>query len=96
MHGIAQKNDDINSHNILALISCVVSSQVSDSPCSMLNADDVGRLVSGAPTTATVKAVSSLAAAFRLVQIERCSKGVHCLQALRQDLHEGELVFRCV
>ncbi|XP_069991854.1 metabotropic glutamate receptor 2 isoform X1 [Penaeus vannamei] len=65
--------------------------EVSDSPCSMLNADDVGRLVSGAPTTATVKAVSSLAAAFRLVQIERCSKGVHCLQALRQDLHEDVL-----
>ncbi|XP_068246040.1 metabotropic glutamate receptor 2-like [Palaemon carinicauda] len=44
-----------------------------------------------ASATATVKAVSSLAAAFRLVQIERCSTGVHCLEALRQDLHKDIL-----
>lgn len=84
------------SWNEHVIISCLVSSQLSDSPCKTLHADDVGRLMSGAPTTATVKAVSSLAAAFRLVQIERCSTGVHCLQALRQDLHEGEVVHECV
>ncbi|XP_066957972.1 metabotropic glutamate receptor 2-like [Macrobrachium rosenbergii] len=44
-----------------------------------------------ASATATVKAVSSLAAAFRLVQIERCSTGVHCLEALRHDLHKDIL-----
>lgn len=54
--------------------------------------DDKTQLLSDdAPVTATVKAVSSLAAAFRLVQIERCSAGVHCLEALRQDLHKDVL-----
>lgn len=61
--------------------------QDSSSPC--LGKSDLSRLVSESSTTATVKAVSSLAAAFRLVQIERCSKGVHCLPALRHDLHKG-------
>ncbi|KAK3865710.1 hypothetical protein Pcinc_028696, partial [Petrolisthes cinctipes] len=56
------------------------------SPC--LGKSDLSRLVSESSTTSTVKAVSSLAAAFRLVQIERCSKGVHCLHALRHDLHK--------
>ncbi|KAK7075062.1 hypothetical protein SK128_013991 [Halocaridina rubra] len=44
-----------------------------------------------AAVTATVKAVSSLAAAFRLVQIEKCSAGAHCLEALRHDLYKDIL-----
>nr|XP_053649824.1 uncharacterized protein LOC128700567 [Cherax quadricarinatus] len=59
--------------------------------CSGLQVKELTKLVNSNLTTATVKAVSSLAAAFRLVQIERCSTGVHCLQALRQDLHQDIL-----
>lgn len=62
---------------------------VSASPC--VGKEDLTRVVQGSSTTATVKAVSSLAAAFRLVQIEKCSKGVRCLEALRHDLHEDVL-----
>ncbi|XP_071527239.1 uncharacterized protein [Panulirus ornatus] len=65
--------------------------QLSSSLCSQLGLKELAKLVSGSPTTATVKAVSSLAAAFRLVQIERCSTGVHCLQALRHGLHQDVL-----
>ncbi|XP_042215328.1 uncharacterized protein LOC121861543 [Homarus americanus] len=66
-------------------------SSPSSSLCSVLGIKELANLVSGSPTTATVKAVSSLAAAFRLVQIERCSTGVHCLQALQDDLHQDVL-----
>lgn len=58
------------------------------SPC--IGREALERVVRGSSTTATVKAVSSLAAAFHLVQIEKCSEGIRCLQALRHDLHQGE------
>ncbi|XP_050688042.1 metabotropic glutamate receptor 5-like [Eriocheir sinensis] len=59
------------------------------SPC--VGREALAGAVRGSSTTATVKAVSSLAAAFRLVQIEKCSQGVRCLQALRHDLHQDVL-----
>ncbi|KAG0720761.1 Metabotropic glutamate receptor 3 [Chionoecetes opilio] len=60
------------------------------SPC--VGKEALMRVVEGSSTTtATVKAMSSLAAAFRLVQIEKCSQGVRCLEALREDLHQDVL-----
>ncbi|CAL4112642.1 unnamed protein product, partial [Meganyctiphanes norvegica] len=55
--------------------------------CSAVTAADLMPILSGSQATATVKAVSSLAAAFRLVQIEKCSRGEHCLQAIGENLH---------
>ncbi|MPC27329.1 hypothetical protein E2C01_020501 [Portunus trituberculatus] len=62
---------------------------VSASPC--VSKQELAQLVQGSTVTATVSAVSSLAAAFRRVQIKKCSKGVHCLEALWHDLHQDVL-----
>lgn len=70
----------------ISLVPQVVG--VTASPC--VGKEALAGAVRGSSTTATVKAVSSLAAAFRLVQIEKCSQGVRCLQALRHDLHQGQ------
>ncbi|XP_063848510.1 uncharacterized protein LOC135093302 [Scylla paramamosain] len=62
---------------------------VSASPC--VGKEELARLVQGSTVTATVSAVSSLAAAFRRVQIKKCSEGVHCLEVLWHDLHQDVL-----
>ncbi|KAB7496293.1 Metabotropic glutamate receptor 2, partial [Armadillidium nasatum] len=50
-----------------------------------------GRVLSGARATAAVKAISSLAAAFRLVQIEKCPTEVWCPRALEDNVNKAML-----
>ncbi|XP_069158692.1 uncharacterized protein [Procambarus clarkii] len=89
---LAKQYMEIISHcDPEAVILPSSSSSASSAPCSRLSVEELTKSVSSSPTTATVKAVSSLAAAFRLVQIERCSTGVHCLDVLRHDLHQDIL-----